>query len=287
MFCVAMMFSFGGTCAKLISPYFSCWFISFFRFAVGVLFLLLLKVLLRKKKRHDREALKQCGKWLLIGALAKCAAYMTENYGLTHGVSYGNIVTMPAQTIFVTLVSVVALREKMGWKKILGVVLCILGVLCISWNGRAFSDYFGPSSFLTLLFVASGMFAGLHVIAQKMVADRMDNVDSNLMMFSMAAVFAMIPLVPETASGALAGVSPNLPCILAITGFGFITGIGFYLNGKAMTMIPLYMVPVLQSTMVIFTLLWGIWFWHETVTVYTVVGALIFLVGILRLQIGK
>ena len=42
LLCVALMFSFGGTCVKLIKPYFGPSYITCFRFLVGVVFLLLL-----------------------------------------------------------------------------------------------------------------------------------------------------------------------------------------------------------------------------------------------------
>ena len=43
LLCVALMFSFGGTCVKLISPYFNASWITFFRFFIGVVWLLILK----------------------------------------------------------------------------------------------------------------------------------------------------------------------------------------------------------------------------------------------------
>lgn len=91
LLCVALMFSFGGTCAKTAAPYFSAEYISFFRFFFGVVFLLLLKPVKRQRFRADfRAQARRHGGWLLFGAAAKALAYLTENYGLTHGVSYGN-----------------------------------------------------------------------------------------------------------------------------------------------------------------------------------------------------
>ena len=49
LLCVALMFSFGGTCVKLIKPYFGPSYITCFRFLVGVVFLLLLKIVKRQK----------------------------------------------------------------------------------------------------------------------------------------------------------------------------------------------------------------------------------------------
>ena len=106
LLCVALMFSFGGTCVKLISPYYGPELITFFRFITGVFFLLLLKGFKRQSFPHNfKELLRQNFKWILFGATAKWLAYFTENYALTHGLSYGNIVTQPAQTIFITLSS--------------------------------------------------------------------------------------------------------------------------------------------------------------------------------------
>ena len=286
LLCVAIMFSFGGTFAKLMAPYFTTEYITFFRFLFGVLLLLLLKLILRQKFSKDfPQMLKKCGGWLVFGAVAKVMAYLTENYGLTHGVSYGAILTQPAQTVFITCLSAFVFKEKITWKKALFIVPCVLGVMILSWNGRSLEDFVNGNLLLTSLFVLSGVCAGCHVFAQKKVAGKMDILESNLAMFTIASIISIFPTIPPTMAGALEGVRPDLGCCLAILGFGCNTGIGFYLNAKAIPLVPFYMVPIIQSTMVIFMLLWGILFFHEPVSVYVVVGALIFMFGIIGLQL--
>lgn len=282
---VALMFSFGGTCNKLASPYFSATFITFFRFFFGIMFLLLLKLIKRQPfQKNFAATVRQVLGWLLFGAAAKFLAYFFENTGFTLSPSYGNIVTQPAQAVFITLSSVFLFREKLSAKKIFCIFLCIGGVLCISWNGQPLSIFFHENFLATMLFIASGCTAGAHVLAQKMVADKMDIIDSNLTIFIFSALMSFCPLVSPISKGALS-VSPDLSCILALLGFGFITGIGFYLNAKAIPLVPLYMVPILQSTMVIFALLWGVLFFHEPLTVYTISGTVIFLIGLIWLQL--
>ncbi len=286
MLSVALLFSFGGTCAKLISPYFGPAFITFFRFAVGVCFLLLLKAIRRQPFRKDyRASVKQLAGWILFGAVAKWMAYLAENYGLAHGPSYGNIVTQPAQAIFLTLTSVFLFHEKLSRKKVACIVLCLVGVLCISWNGRSLESFFQENALLMILFIISGICAGSHVLAQKMIADQMDIIDSNLTIFTISGILSGAALLPQVAEGALIGVHPNVGCIFGILMFGFITGIGFYLNAKAIPLLPFYMIPILQSSMVIFAILWGALFFHEAITVYIVAGTLMFLFGIIRLQL--
>ena len=72
---VALFFSFGGTCVKLIRPSFSPSMITFMRFFVGVLWLLALKAVTRKRPRPGfKDALKKHWKWLVFGAAAKFLA---------------------------------------------------------------------------------------------------------------------------------------------------------------------------------------------------------------------
>lgn len=283
---VAMMFSFGGTCNRMISPYFSPSYIAFFRFFFGVIFLLLLKLILRQPFRKDsRKIMRTVFWWLLFGAAAKWLAYLLENIGFTLGPSYGNIVTQPAQAIFITIASVVMFHDRLSGKQLFCIALCVCGVLCISWNGKDLSSFFHENILATMLFVLSGICAGAHVLAQKMVADRMDIINSNLSIFMMASVLSFLPLVPSVTDGALTGIHPDLACIIAVLAFGFITGIGFYLNAKAIPLVPLYMVPIIQSAMVIFAIVWGVLFFHETVTIYIIAGTIIFMVGLIWLQI--
>lgn len=166
LLCVALMFSFGGTCVKLISPYFNASWITFFRFFIGVVWLLILKCILRQPfQKNLKQALLSCWKWILFGAFIKWMAYLTENYALSHGLSYGNIVTQPAQTLFLTLVSVLCFKEKLSPRKGFCIFLCIGGVLCISLNGRPLDVFFKENLLFTGLFILSGICAGCHVLS--------------------------------------------------------------------------------------------------------------------------
>ena len=212
-------------------------------------------------------------------------AYLTENYALSHGPSYGNIVTQPAQTVFLTLSSVLLFKEKLPPRKLLCILLCMAGVLCISWNGRPLYVFFQENVLLTGLFILSGFCAGCHVLSQKMIADQMDIIDSNLSIFAVSAVLSALPLIPDAAGGGLIGVRPDLGCIAGILVFGFITGIGFYLNARAILLVPFYMVPIIQSTMAIFAILWGGLFFHEKISIYIIGGTVMFITGLIGLQL--
>ncbi len=180
---VALFFSFGGTSVKLIRPYFSPYMITFLRFFVAVFWLTGLKLVKRQRLRPDfRAALKKHWKWLAFGACAKLAAYLMENAALSVGVSYGNILTQPAQMILLTVLGVTVLKEKMSVSKWAGVGCCVSGILLISWNGLPLDALVGEQLPLTLLYVFSGCCAGLFVFTQKKVSADFDSLDSNLVM---------------------------------------------------------------------------------------------------------
>ena len=280
---VALLFSFGGTCVKLIQPYFTPSMITFLRFLVGVFWLLGLKLALRQRFRGVfAAALKSKWGWLLFGAAVKYLAYITENTALSAGVSYGNILTRPVQIILHTVLGVFVLREKMNAAKGAGIALCVTGILLITWNGTPPDQLLGDNILLTLLYVASGIFAGLFVFAQKKTADGIDVLDSNLIMFSMAAVMSFG--VPLGQGEVLPPSVPNVSCVAAILLFGFITGIGFYLNAKAIPLVSFQMVALLQSTTVFFSLAWGILFFDEAVSGWIIAGTLLFVAGIVSMQ---
>lgn len=285
---VAFLFSFGGTCAKIIAPYYSSEYISFFRFAIGVLFLLLLKLVTRHRIAPDfREALKKNAFWLILGGAGKAGSYLCENYALTHGISYMNILTQPSQLLFITLVSVLILREKLSRRKAFFIVPVVVGVLLVSWNGRPLQEYLSGNFLLTGLYVLSGIGAGTFMFAQKKLDGSMHIIDSNLTMFTVSALITLIPTIGPTLNGAVAGVVPSAGCIAALLFFGFITGIGFYLNAKAIPLVPLYLVSVLQCTMVLFSIIWGVLFFHEPVTAYIIIGSVMFVAGIIGVQTAR
>ena len=280
---VALLFSFGGTCVKLIRPFFTPSMITFLRFLVGVFWLLGLKLVLRQRFREVfAAALKSKWGWLLFGAAVKYLAYITENTALSAGVSYGNILTRPVQIIVHTVLGVFVLRERMNAAKWTGIALCVSGILLITWNGTPADQLLSDNIFLTLLYVASGIFAGLFVFAQKKTADGIDVLDSNLIMFAMAAVMSFG--VPLGQGEVLPPSVPNLSCVAAIFLFGFITGIGFYLNAKAIPLVSFQMVALLQSTTVFFSLAWGILFFGEAVSGWIIAGTLLFVAGIVSMQ---
>ena len=273
----AVLFSFSGLCAKLISPYFLPPMVSFLRFFVGVLWLLAVKLVRRRPFRADfRASLLRLWPWLLLGAAGKWIAYLTENTGLALGLSYGNILTTPVQLVFLTLVGVFVLREALSRKEAAGVALCLAGILMISANDAAPAS--GGALPLNVLFVISGMGSGVYVLAQRRAARDFDILDSNLTMFAAASILSLPQ--PLLTGGFLPRTAPDGRCLFAVLFLGFITGIGYLLNAAAIPRVPFHMVPLLQTSMIFFSILWGVLFFGEAVGVQVFAGAACYVAGV-------
>ncbi|MGM9652364.1 MAG: DMT family transporter [Eubacteriales bacterium] len=276
-FIVTVMFSLIGTCVTLAKAWVSSGVITFSRFFFGVLFLLGYMLLSRKKisLRFGYGAV-----W--IGVACKCINYFAENYAVSHGYSFGNIIVWPMQCVAILFFSLFFLHEKISARAIAGVVLCIGGVALISWSGRPLGQLFADGALLyTVLFVIAGIGAAGFTMAQKLLLDRMDSCNLNLSMFAVCVLVTAAPL-PFTAE---AMGSFRFSALAGLVILGLITGVAFLLAAEAMKTLPVFLVTILQSMNVMLTLLWSVLFFHEPVTGYILGGAGIFLCGMVLVNL--
>lgn len=274
-----LMFSLIGTCVTLAKAWVSSDIISFGRFFFGVLFLVSFMLLTRKK-----IALKCTGGAIWLGVICKCINYLTENYAIAHGYSFGNIVVWPVQCVAILLFALFFLKEKISPSAIVGVILCVLGVGVISFNGQSPAQLLtGEGLISTLLFVIAGTGAAGFTMAQKMLLDKMDSCNLNLSMFALSAVVTAIPL-PVTAE--FTGEF-RISALFGLMMLGMVTCAAFILTAEAMKKLPVFLVTVIQSMNVLLTLLWSVLFFHEPVTGWIVGGTLIFAVGMILVNLKK
>lgn len=275
MFLISIIFSFGGVLVKTSSLMFNSYTISFLRFFIGAISLYLI-LKLNKKKIN----LNIC--WpIVIGSICKSINYLTENYGLSKGYSFGNIIVWPVQCIVALIFSILFLKEKISLRSVFGAFLCILGIGVISWNGMSLSGFLGSSFLFTLLFTTSGLGAAGFTIVQKLLLNKMDISSMNISMFLIGSIITVVPLpFAGKPTGAF-----SVPAIITMLLLGLATCGGFTLIAKAMKTIPLFMVTIIQSSTVILSLVWAVLFFNEPVTKYVVIGTIIFIFGMLSINL--
>ncbi|GGG08757.1 hypothetical protein GCM10010916_27000 [Paenibacillus abyssi] len=251
--------------------------ITFARFFFGIVFLGLFMLL-----KDGRIQLRTKLTWIWLGALGKSINYLFENLAISIGFAYGNILVPPIQTVTLLLISTLWFKEHISSRGWMAAGLCIMGVLFISWNGQPLDILWSGNGLTTLLFALSGIGAAIHVLSQKMLIKDMDTGNMNFSVFFWCSVLMAIPL-PIQSEGFVGPITGS--AWLALIGLGLITGLSFYWFAEAIRRVPFAMAVIVGNSMVLFTILWSFLFLEESITRYIIIGTIIFLAGLLLLNL--
>ena len=274
----ALIFSFGGLMIKSVGTMFSPFLTSCLRFTIGIAMLFLIQ-----RIRTGRIRLTLTDRVILIGGVCKALHYLAENFGVMRGFSYGGVLVWPVQTIVVFLVSTLVYREKTGLRTLAGTILCVAGVITISWNGASLSVFLGSSGIIMAAFVLAGIGAAGFSISQKARIREMDIVEMNASMFTfgwLTTLLVLIPTVPH-ATGAV-----NISGTISMLLLGIITCVGFLLQAAGIRTVPLLIATIIQSSSTVLTILWGVLICHDPISRYVVLGTVFFMTGIVLVNLS-
>ncbi len=272
-----LSWSFVGVLVKSASIAVDSSIITFARFFLGILFLgayLLLK--------DGRIQLRSAMPWIWLGALGKSCNYYFENMAVSIGYSYGNMLVPPIQTVTLLLVTTLWLRERVGTKGWVAAAMCLSGVMVIGWNGDASELFTGEGGLTTVLFAIAGIGAAVHVLSQKMLVQSMDPGNMNFSIFFWCSILMAIPLPfqPDIVTGPVTAWT-----WLTLALLGLITGLSFNWFAEALRRVSFPIVVIISNSTAIFMLLWSYLFYREPITPYIIVGAAVFIAGIVLLNL--
>jgi drug/metabolite transporter (DMT)-like permease len=276
LFMATMCWSFVGILVKSASTMLDSGTITFLRFGIGIVFL---GIYIWLKDRSFKLRFNM--KWIWIGAIGKCCNYFFENIALSIGYSYGNILVSPIQTIFLLLVALFFLKEKISARGWGAALLCIVGIGLISWNGMTVSQFFQGGSWTTLLFTLSALGAAFHVLSQKMLIHEMDAGNMNFSIFLVCSILMALPLplqLEVTGSFHIWG-------IFALLLLGLITGLSFYWFSQALKTVSFSVAIIVSNCGVLFTVLWSYLFYRDPITIYIIAGVIVCMAGLLILNL--
>ena len=274
----ALIFSFGGLMIKSVGTMLSPFLTSCLRFTIGIAMLFLIQ-----RIRTGRIRLTLTDRVILIGGVCKALHYLAENFGVMRGFSYGGVLVWPVQTIVVFLVSTLVYRERTGLRTLAGTILCVAGVITISWNGASLSVFLGSSGIIMAAFVLAGIGAAGFSISQKARIREMDIVEMNASMFTfgwLTTLLVLIPTVPH-ATGAV-----NISGTISMLLLGIITCVGFLLQAAGIRTVPLLIATIIQSSSTVLTILWGVLIYHDPISRYVVLGTVFFMTGIVLVNLS-
>ena len=127
-----LMWSLVGLLIKFSAVMVNSHVISFARFAFGVVFLLGLmavqKIPIRLNLLHPL---------IWVGVIGKAVNYAFENFGVSLGNSYANIIVLPVQTVALFLFAVLVLKESLTFLKTAAALSALAGMFLIHWAGRS------------------------------------------------------------------------------------------------------------------------------------------------------
>ena len=269
----SVMWGFVGVLVKVSQPMVDSWTLSFLRFAVGVVFLL---VFMRFSKVATRIDLRHPLVWL--AAAGKAANYILENLGLSMGPAWGNVIVGPVQTVALVLFAAVLLGERITVKKVFAIACCIIGVLLVKAR-----DPGGPGLPLAIivLMVCSGLGAAVHVYLTRRLAGSMASMSLNASVFLAAALITALPL---PAVGHAMGPVSILP-VLAVTGLGLITALSFHFFTLAVRAMPMIQVTIIANIGFLLTPFWSLLFFGTVISWQVLVGIAISLAGIVLVSL--
>ena len=274
----ALIFSFGGLMIKSVGTMFSPFLTSCLRFTIGIAMLFLIQ-----RIRTGRIRLTLTDRVILIGGVCKALHYLAENFGVMRGFSYGGVLVWPVQTVVVFLVSTLVYKERTGLRTLAGTILCVAGVITISWNGASLSVFLGSSGIIMAAFVLAGIGAAGFSISQKARIREMDIVEMNASMFTfgwLTTLLVLIPTVPH-ATGAV-----NISGTISMLLLGIITCVGFLLQAAGIRTVPLLIATIIQSSSTVLTILWGVLIYHDPISRYVVLGTVFFMTGIVLVNLS-
>ncbi len=271
------MWSIVAVLVKVASADFSNSAISLCRFLFGIVFLLLYIYLSGGKPKLYFK-----NKWIWIGAVAKSANYICENLAITLGYAYGFVISAPLQAIYLFIISCVFLREKINLPKLIAAILCVSGVVLISWNGLPVFDILNTSGIITLLFALSAIGTGTHMLSQRILINKMSSENMNLSMLFLCTFLTATP-VPFSFHIAK---SVNPLSVVALVALGFITGISFLIFSNIIHKVNFFAAAIIINLQSLFSLIWPWLFLHEPITPYVITGACIILAGLTVLSLS-
>ena len=274
----ALIFSFGGLMIKSAGTMFSPFLTSCLRFTIGIAMLFLIQ-----RIRTGRIRLTLTDRVILIGGVCKALHYLAENFGVMRGFSYGGVLVWPVQTVVVFFVSTLVYKERTGLGTLAGTILCVAGVITISWNGASLSVFLGNSGIIMAAFVLAGIGAAGFSISQKARIREMDIVEMNASMFTfgwLTTLLVLIPTVPH-ATGAV-----NISGTISMLLLGIITCVGFLLQAAGIRTVPLLIATIIQSSSTVLTILWGVLIYHDPISRYVVLGTVFFMTGIVLVNLS-
>lgn len=160
----------------------------FLRFLIATFALLLMLLLTRKKLKYESFGKRS----ILFLGIINGVAYLLQYLGIAGTTASESSLLVNLSVVWVAILSAGIMRERLGIRKIAGIILSLFGVILLTTDTEIIS--LGKSSVLAnLLVVSAGFLWAVFIVYNKPLVSEGNNV---LRSMTWLMLFTMIPLLP-------------------------------------------------------------------------------------------
>ena len=132
---------------------------------------------------------------LLLGII-NGAAYLLQYVGMVHALAFASSLFVNLSVVWVALLSPLALKERLGGKKMVGVLVSLVGVVLMTTN-LDFASLGTVDIVGNLLVISAGILWAIFIIYNKPLVEETNNLIQSM---TWILLFTMIPLLPIATS---------------------------------------------------------------------------------------
>lgn len=246
------------------------------RLIFAALTLMLVQFLLR------RSVLPAKGEWqqLIISSLMICMGfYATQTFAMQFvdsGLSAVLVFTMP---IFIGVLAHYILKERLNTQKIIGLVLGTSGLIAILWP-QLHQIHFNLSLIGQLILILSGFFWALTTIYIKQNFATYDKIKLTVWQLLIGGIVILIGALIIEPVELKVWMNPfNDSILLYIAVIG--TGFAFALWNWIVSQVDTFIASISIMCIPLLSLFFGYVFWHESITLNILIGAVFICSGII------
>lgn len=246
------------------------------RLIFAALTLMLVQFLLR------RSVLPAKGEWqqLIISSLMICMGfYATQTFAMQFvdsGLSAVLVFTMP---IFIGVLAHYILKERLSTQKIIGLVLGTSGLIAILWP-QLHQIHFNLSLIGQLILILSGFFWALTTIYIKQNFATYDKIKLTVWQLLIGGIVILIGALIIEPVELKVWMNPfNDSILLYIAVIG--TGFAFALWNWIVSQVDTFIASISIMCIPLLSLFFGYVFWHESITLNIMIGAVFICSGII------
>jgi len=258
---------------KIGLQYTDAYMFVFLRFLVASLMMLLVMLVTKNFSFSFNKK-----RLILFLGLINGIAYLLQYVGMNHALASASSLYVNLSVVWVALLSPIALKERLGSKKVAGVVVSLLGVVLMTTN-LDFAILGTVDIMWDFLVISAGIIWAVFIIYNKPLVGESTNLIQSM---TWILLFTLLPLLPTTAFSAGTFVSLPLEAWLAIFYTAiFCWVIPYYLWLKGLKQISPVTSSVVLLTEIIVAVAISTVLLEEVLTVVSGIGAFLIVIAII------